>query len=246
MPTITHSLIGGMMAFVLYAQSFYSKSEKKFGKAHVIIFTINSFIGPDFGKITMIATDSMVIVNDAIHNIVGWLLVSIPLSVLYLFIFNKFKTPKKRKPSISYVNILKLIIGAGIFHFSLDCLDQTTRIFPNFPIFPDWGVSVESLSLNGITYEGLLPDAWTGLGLTELFIISMAFLVLIIWFFYKKSIKITMIVAALYVLIIIGMIIVFGTDIVHDENDFGFFIFGLFFWILPLALSVWSYQKPVR
>lgn len=244
MPTITHSLIGGMMAFVLFLQSRYSRSERRFGKAHVIIFTINSFIGPDLGKISMIAADRMVLVNDAIHNIVGWILISFPLALLYFYIFNKFNSPKKRQPPISLSNVLRLIIAAGIFHFSLDCLDQTTRIFPNFDIFPDWGISVAILSLNGITYEGLLPEVAAGFGFTELFMISIVFLVIIICFFYKKSLKSTMIVAGVYVLVILGLLITLGTDIVHDENDLGFLIYGAFFWILPLALCVWSYQEP--
>ncbi|MBD3352398.1 MAG: hypothetical protein GF364_13000, partial [Candidatus Lokiarchaeota archaeon] len=170
MPTITHSLIGGLLAFLIYLNSRNLGSEKEFSKSHLIIFTINSFIGPDIGKIGVIAGAPSYIINDMIHNIIGWIIFSIPLSILYLFIFNKFKSPKVKPSPISFPSILKLIIGAGVLHLGLDVLDQPTRVFPNFSLFPDWAISIDNLRLGHILAEGPLYSYFPNFGFMELFI----------------------------------------------------------------------------
>jgi hypothetical protein len=182
-------------------------------------------------------------VNDIIHNVFGWFIVAIPFAFLYFFIFNGTRSLKSPK-SISFRAVYLLILGAGIFHMGFDMLDQSVRLFPNMTIFPDWIVSLETFKTGISMPTGILTDFFPNFGFTELFFISMIFLVIIIWCFYKKSLKLTMTIAGIYVVIIVGALLLLGSDIVDGENDFGLLIYGISFWAFPVALLLLSYESP--
>ncbi|MHA1339067.1 MAG: hypothetical protein ACTSRZ_03640 [Promethearchaeota archaeon] len=247
MPTIAHALIGGGVAFLIYLIEYEKQinTNPKFTKAHVIIFTINSFVGPDIGKMGIIFGPISYLMNDIIHNFIGWICFAFPLAILYFFIFNKFKLPKKRKPSISFLHVYELIFAAGLIHFSLDVLDQSMPIFPNFDIFPEWRISLEGLK-TGYSISGILSQFYPDFGFGELFIICMFFLVVIIWTFYKKTLKITIIVASVFIFTLICLFIFFGSALTHHENDIGFTLYGVIFWIAPIFICYLSFEKSSK
>lgn len=242
MSTITHALIGGILSFLIYLNSNNLNAKKRFSKAHVIIFTINSFIGPDIGKIAAAFGPYNYVVNDIIHNIFGWFVFSIPFTFLYFYIFNGVR-PLNSPKSISFKSIYLLILGAGIFHYGYDLLDQSVRLFPKLDIFPDWTISLETFKTGLSMPTGILSYLLPDFGFTELFIISMFFLVIIIWSFYKKPLKTTIIIAIIYLTIIIALLYLLGSNIVHGENDFGLLFYGIIFWGFPIALMFLSFES---
>ncbi len=252
MPTVTHALIGALLGFLLYLQSNSEKNgnHKIFSRIHVIIFALNAFIGPDLAKIGLTIgpiseSEIIVIINNSIHNILGWVVFSIPLSFLYFFIFSKFSIPKKGEEQIKITTILKLIIGAGLLHFGMDMLDNNVRIFPNFSIFPDLILSVEGFKTGEyFPAIGPLSGLFPWFSMFEFFLIGLFFLVLIIWLFFNKSLKSVILVSFIFVVVVLSIILLFGTNTTNQENDFGFFFYLLIFWIIPIALCLWSYELP--
>jgi hypothetical protein len=264
--TVTHALIGGLFAMLFYLQSTSTsyKSERQFGKAHVIVFALNSFIGPDIGKIGLAigplsANPIIWFINDAIHNVFGWLLFSIPLTILYFWIFNGFRQspirnfnpPHKktqdmqlnnRKIQIHTFSILKLLIAAGITHFSIDALDSEVRVFPSNSIFPYVTFSVEGFKSGAWYTEGPFTSIFPWFGMSELFLIGIVFLILIIYAFYKKPLKWVYILSIIFVILIVGILILFGSDIVREENDLGFLFYCSIFWVIPIGFMIWSYE----
>lgn len=242
MSTITHALIGGVLSFLFYLGSLNLNAKKGFSKAHVIIFTVNSFVGPDIGKIAAAFGPYTYVVNDIIHNIFGWFIFSIPFTFLYFYIFNGFR-PLKALKNISFKSIYLLILGAGILHYGYDVLDQSVRLFPKFWVLPDWTISLETFKTGLSMPTGVLTYLFPDFGFTELFIISIFFLIIIIWSFYKKPLKTTIIVAMIYLAIIIGLLFLLGSDIVHGENDLGLLFYGIIFWAFPITMMFLSFES---
>ena len=256
LPTVTHSLVGGMIGFLFYIQSNYSKdskyTKKHFGNAHLIILALNAFIGPDLGKIGLAIgtiTESplgysiVFGINNWIHNIFGWFVFAIPLAFLYYAIFNGFKGQRKQ---IRLKSIYILMMGAGLLHFAMDTLDSNVRLFPNSPIFPDYHLGIEMLKTGYTIVDGPLAAIFPWFSMSELLLMGIFFLIVLIWALYNKSLKVVMIIAGIFVSLIIGIAFLFGSQVYQNENDLGFFIYAAIFWFIPLALCMLSYDFKYR
>ena len=244
MPTITHAFVGGAIALLLFSFTKHRNLDKSFNKEHVILFALNSFVGPDYPKFfspflgpDYRNTNTFYILHDNLsHTIVGWIIWSIIFALIYYCIF-RFAT-KARKTNtipISLLNTYLVILAAGMFHFALDMLDSSVKIFP--AIFSsDTALSIEFFMTGNKFAIGPMWETMSWFGNKHLLIIGILFLILLIWMLYHGTEKNIWLISLGFGILVYGLIWLVGGNIVHNENDLGFMIYALLFWIGPISV----------
>lgn len=223
------------------------KSNKVFNERMVIIFTFNSFIGPDLFKIprVFLFPDNTIILglDHFLHSVLGWCIWSFTISLVFWQLSNiKAKYPD----AMTYFNTVKVIASAGLMHLGIDVFDTShVGVYSSLRFIP-W---LEETRFNFDTFhtgwnytEGLLTLPSTKVGIVVLFLIGLGFLFLISFFMLKKRIKMGLISALAFFLVIITLIILFGSQIVYREHDLGYFIYLALFYLVPLGLLYWARQ----
>jgi heme A synthase len=235
MPTIGHALVGAAVGFLLYVQT--RGNSRRFNENHMIVLALNSLVGPDLGKFLIPFTGWLgpdafpAQLNAFIHSLVGWTLFALPLGLVYYAIFRKSKT----QPT-TFRAIYLLMLAGGLLHFALDFLDGGVWLLPrNF----GWSNLLWSLagSLTGDLYpEGPLTDAMPWFHTSHLLLLGLAFMVLLIWMVKNRPLREVYIAGGVFVVLVVGIIALLGSQVVYGENDLGFALYGLLFWVLPLVL----------
>ncbi|MHA1716106.1 MAG: hypothetical protein ACTSXP_10710 [Promethearchaeota archaeon] len=240
-----HSIFGGVIGLFLY---FLTKnSKKRFNERMVILFALNSFIGPDLFKIPsmFIFPSNLALrsLNLFLHSIIGWLLWSFIISVPYWIAFQY----KARYPdALLYFNVVKINIAAGMMHLGFDVLDLSrSAIYGNLRIV-SWD---ESTAFNldsfhsGWNYPtGVFTISSIRLGAGILFLIGLSFLMVLTWLLLKKKVGRATILAGMFVVLVFIMILLFGSRIVGYEHDLGYFVYASTFFLGPVVLLFWSFQ----
>ncbi|MHA1733432.1 MAG: hypothetical protein ACTSU5_15905 [Promethearchaeota archaeon] len=229
MPTITHAIFGGALAIVLMS---WSKSSKRVFTPHlVILFALNSFIGPDIFNIARLYHDTptVEVIHSFVHSIVGFWVVALGLAVIYYYLLNAKRKKAERTPFSS----IYLVIGAaGLLHFTLDILDQAVRLFPLANVWIRLGDFH-----TGETYAtGPLESVAPWFSTTELFIVGIAWMLVLIYALIRRGERDTYIVAGLFLACVMLLLFLFGSQLVRGENDIGWAAYGLLFWVAPIAL----------
>ncbi len=252
MPTITHSMIGGAIALLLYTLTYENleKGGKTFQKEHVIILALNSFIGPDYSKFLSPffgreywESTAYQQINGFSHSIIGWLILSFPFALLYYSLFRYTGQGKREKNApISYMHVLILIIAGGMNHFGMDMLDSSVRVFPPI-ISKEYSLSITSFYTGSMLAEGDLWDTLSWFSTRYYLMLGIIFMIILIYMLNKKSLKAVWITAIAFSVIVFSLIYFIGSRSVSYENDLGLFLYAMFAWIIPLYLCYASMEK---
>ncbi len=229
MPTIAHAIFGGAVALVL--MSWSKNSSRVFTPHLVILFTLNSFIGPDLFNIVLMYGRTSIIetIHAFVHSLVGFWIVTPGLAVVYYLIMN---AKRKGAEKIPYLPMVITIGAAGILHFALDILDYGIRVFP----LVDYYWDIETFQTGSTNSVGPLSGIFPFFSTTELFLVGLGWMCVLIYVLLKKSEKQVFLVATIFLGTIIGLLLLFGNQIVRGEHDLGYLAYALIFWVLPLAL----------
>lgn len=248
MPTVTHALIGGGIG--LFLKTLTEKNEKKFTNEHLIVFTLNSFVGPDFLKLiypfvkTLYSNDIFNFLNMIFHTVFGWFFASILLSLLYFVIFRYATVEgKKGNPPLNILQIYLLIVAGGITHFALDLIDYGVYLFPSFYTTETYGavlITYEDLKTAQSMPTGPLSEVFPWFSGGELLIIGVVSMFILIWMLNNKEIKYVYLAAGAFVGLMVLIMLLFGGQVVYKENDLGYLLFFLFFILFPLYLIKFS------
>jgi hypothetical protein len=248
MPTITHAIIGAALGMIFF--TFTRDQQKKFKAEHLILIAINSFVGPDWPKFLSPfygpgywTSDTFTMINGFTHSVLGWCITAVAFSLIYYPIFRYLGEGKRtgRSP-ITFFHVYLLIVAGGICHFGLDILDQSIRVLPaSFNTEIMW--DLEYFSSGDRLAEGPLWDSMSWFDDKYLLIIGMVFLPLLIWLLKNKPIKYAWGLGIFFVVLIYGLIWAIGSNIVVNENDFGFFLYIMFAWITPLTICFYSMEE---
>jgi hypothetical protein len=245
MPTITHAIIGGAIGLILF--SFSQDKKVKFKAEHVILLALNCFVGPDFPKFfspfygdDYWTSSTYKYLSTMSHTIVGWLITAIGISLIYFLIFKQSKSARETgKAPISYVHSYLITVAGGMNHFGLDMLDSSVIVFPSFfNIDLTW--SLETFMTGDLMAEGLLWDSLSWVDSKIYLGLGLLFMVILIWMLKNKPVKNVWIVAGVFGTLIFGLIYLVGSNSVENENDFGFFFYLTFAWIMPLLFCLIS------
>ncbi|MHA1265355.1 MAG: hypothetical protein ACTSRS_08995 [Candidatus Helarchaeota archaeon] len=254
MPGASHIFFGAVIGLFLY---YLTKG--RFSGKHVIIFTVNNYMGPDLAHLLKYMFNPIPGGYDFgnwFHDPFNFMLLAFVLAALWTFLTRfsiKGKGPLRThfyfldKRTISYFDCWQLIVAGGFSHFFLDFLfHPNTKWYTWILSTGDW-----------IDYE-LHPDYPVPLMLPILgtFAIGITFLLLYMNFF-SSAVRETKYDALKYkILVIIGFtlsvsiymlcFIFFGPThsaypVVGEEADLGIFIFLSIFLFLPIVLCINSY-----
>ena len=253
MPTITHAIIGGAIGLILFTAT--QNQTKLFKAEHVILLALNSFIGPDLAKFFSPfygpgywSSNTFRHLNGTIHTITGWLGFAVILSLMYYGIF-RFTGEGKRsgQSAVTWPHTYFVIVAGGMNHLGIDMLDSPIRIFPVFT-GNDTTVWLENFKTGEHFAEGVLWDSMSWVDDKILLLLGIFFMFLLIWLLKNKDVKWVYLVAGLFGILIYSIIWFVGSNVVKNENDFGFLFYALFTWLGPLALCVISfdYKEKVK
>ncbi|OLS16398.1 MAG: hypothetical protein RBG13Loki_0026 [Promethearchaeota archaeon CR_4] len=103
MPTAAHIFIGLVAGLLLY-----QVSQKKFTAYHVILFTIQNIVGPDFAFLFPDPVDSF------FHNAFGFMILAFGLAIPYLYLGRALKI------SLRYSDVYKVTAAGGLIHTCID------------------------------------------------------------------------------------------------------------------------------
>src|SRR6056297_2799173 len=203
MPTITHSIVGGALALIFFTitnkdqGNQYLSNKKVFKKEHVIIFALNSFIGPDFAKILSPFYsgdywESVMFhrINGTLHTVLGWILVAPLFAGIYYTIFRYMTQEGKINGNapISYTHTLLLIIAAGMNHFGMDMLDNTIRVFPYYiPNTSEYAYTLSDFFTGNAMAEGVWWNSLSWFDTKFYLILGLIFMIILIWMMNKKK-----------------------------------------------------------
>ncbi len=238
MPTIAHALLGGAVALIFYTLSIKwgFQNEKKFTERMVIVFALNSMIGPDIFTMFLafhIDTSSIPI-KPFVHSILGWPIWCLFIMWLWYYVINIRSTEQTR---LSKRSTLLLLIAAGEMHFYLDLLDDGVNLIA----FSSWNVhlTLEENFLTGASYEfGPLHDMMPWFSMTEMFLIGIFFMILLIYSLFRWELKYTYLISTLFLVSLFVLYFLFGSIIFGFENDIGVTLyFGLLF-LIPLTMMI--------
>ncbi len=115
MPTAAHFFAGLVVGLLLY-----QVSQKRFTAYHVMIFTIESVVGPDLGWLFGELNESVAFF---IHSAFGFAVCSFILAIPFRYIGHALKFP------IRYSDAYKLTVAAGIIHICIDALGHVYNPF---------------------------------------------------------------------------------------------------------------------
>ncbi len=245
MPTVVHAIFGGILGLFAYLVS--RNSPRVFNERMVIVFALNAFIGPDLIKIPRIfiapADPVLLALDQYLHSVFGWITWSFGIALLFWQLANV----RARYPeSITYFNSVKLVMGAGFTHLGLDILDLSQEGYGSLSVFP-WdpstAINLDTFHTGWYFTDGILDIGSRRLGAALLLGTGLLFLIMLVYFLVKKKdVKRSIIGASIFVAIIIAMIALFGSEIVYDEHDLGYFVYMSLFLFVPLALIYWAMQ----
>ncbi len=245
MPTVVHAIFGGILGLFAYLVS--RNSPRVFNERMVIVFALNAFIGPDLIKIPRIfiapADPVLLALDQYLHSVFGWITWSFGIALLFWQLANV----RARYPeSITYFNSVKLVMGAGFTHLGLDILDLSQEGYGSLSVFP-WdpstAINLDTFHTGWYFTDGILDIGSRRLGAALLLGTGLLFLAMLVYFLVKKrDVKRSIIGASIFVAIIIAMIALFGSEIVYDEHDLGYFVYMSLFLFVPLALIYWAMQ----
>ena len=248
MPTITHALIGGGIA--LFLKTLTEKSEKKFKNAHLIIFALNSFVGPDFPKIiypfvqNLRETPVYHFMNMFFHTLIGWYFAALLLTFLYFAIF-KYATVEGKKGHLPmpFFQMWLVILAGGICHFAVDFIDYGVYTLPSFSSSGSYGLlflGYENLQTGFGMPTGPLSSVFPWFSGGELLLIGIISMIILIWILNNKEMKIVYFAAGIFILFMVAILLLFGGNAVYNENDLGYLAYFLYFILFPLYLLKFS------
>ncbi len=245
MPTITHALIGGGIA--LFLKTLTEKSEKKFKNEHLIMFALNSFVGPDFPKIIYPFVNNLAdspvyhIMNMFFHTLVGWYFAAFLLMFLYYAIFRYASVEgKKGNMPMSALQMWLVILAGGICHFAVDFIDYGVYTLPSFSMTGSYGLlflGYADLQTGFLIPTGPLSSVFPWFSGGELLLIGIISMVVLIWILNNKDLKIVYLSAVIFVAFMVAILLLFGGNAVYNENDLGYLSFFLYFVLFPLFLA---------
>ena len=239
MPTIGHALLGGSIAIILYSISQNWGSEKRFTERMVIILAFNSMIGPDIftllNAFNLNQVANSIPIKPTVHSVFGWPLWCLIIMLLWYYVINIRSTEKTK---LSMKSTLFLLIAAGEMHFFLDALDAGIYVFG----FGDFSIhiTIQDLFLIDEIYAiGPLTEVFPWFSMGEMFLVGLAFMILMIYSIFRWQLKYTYLVAVLFLTTILSLFFLLGANILGgNEHDIGVTIYfgGLF--LVPLGLMV--------
>lgn len=239
MPTLTHAIITACIGALFYLIT--REQSKQFKAEHLIVFALNGFVGPDLSKFFSPffgsgywSNPTFLALNTFVHSLIGWIIISPILALVYFLIFKLTQEAKSTgKSPISYIHLVILIIAAGMNHLGIDMLDGYVRVFPAiFGVYSTIGIVTFQ---NGVLLaEGPLWESMSWFGNKYLLLIGLTFMVLLIWQLKNKSLKIVIFTTLVFILVTYGLILLIGTNIVNNENDMGYAAYIAITWLFPL------------
>ncbi len=248
MPTITHALIGGGIA--LFLKTLTEKSDYKFKNEHLIIFALNSFVGPDFPKIIYPFVDNLAespvyhFMNMFFHTLVGWYLAAFLLTFLYYAIFRYASVEgKKGNMHMTFFQMWLVILAGGICHFAVDFIDYGVFTLPSFSATGSYGLlflGYENLKTGFSMRTGPLSSVFPWFSGGELLLIGILSMIILIWVLNNKELKIVYLSAAIFIVFMVAILLLFGGNAVYNENDLGYLAYFLYFILYPLFLTKFS------
>ncbi|MHA1293188.1 MAG: hypothetical protein ACTSQJ_11010 [Promethearchaeota archaeon] len=238
MPTISHAILGGALALIFYVitNSEYWNSEKRFTERMVVLFSFNSFIGPDiFTMFYAFNIDTNQIPIKAFeHSLIGWPIWCLGIMWIWYYVINIKSTEGTQ---LSKRSTLLLLISAGEIHFFLDMLDDGVDLIG----FGNWHVhlTLQGNFLIGMAYQyGPLHEIMPWFSMTEMFFIGLIFMIILIYSIFRWEFKYTLIIASLFLLTIFLLYFLFGSIVFGFENDLGVSLYFGTLLIIPLILMV--------
>ena len=238
MPTISHAILGGAIALVFYGltNSPSWTSEKRFTERMVILFALNSFIGPDI--FTMLHAFNInpdgIPIRSFVHSILGWPVWCLGIMWIWYYVIN-LKSDEQTK--LSRKSTLLLLVAAGEIHFYLDFLDNGVNLIG----FGDWRIllTLEDHFLTGTSYPyGPLHEIAPWFSMTEMFIIGIVFMILLIYSLFRWQLKYTVLIAGAFLILIFVLYFLFGSVVFAHENDFGITLYFTLFFLVPIILMI--------
>ena len=239
-PSISHSILGGAVALIFYMISQKYDTEKKFTERMVVLFAFNSFIGPDIFTLFLVFNidTNAIPVKSLCHSLLGWPIWCLGIMWIWYLVIN---INSNEETKLSKKSTLMLLIAAGEIHFFLDMLDDGVDLigFGDFHLH----LTLQGNFLLGSAYPyGPLHDVMPWFSMTYMFLIGLAFLILLIYSLFKWELKHTLIIASIFFAMILVLYVLFGSVIVGYENDFGVVIYFGTLLLIPLVLIYFSME----
>ena len=261
MPAIAHVAI----SFVLLA--FLAKVSKgELNYRHAIIFSVNSWFGPDiFGWMPYYGDGAKLYMF--IHGI-GWPIIALAVAIPWFFVNNSkltwkpFKIDKRLKDDkyyLPYLQVFCLVAGGGLFHQFVDIIGHPSYVYhPGAGEVVPWGVVWMLSGDNYFTYDWILGTGYFPCGnyyeFAEFYVFfGIAAPLLFLFGFFviprkegKGLLPLSILFFLAYTLVLGSAYLIPSLDgpwvLTGGEADFGIMVyFGIFFFI-PMTLLYWGYN----
>ncbi|MFO8018361.1 MAG: hypothetical protein R6U96_06975 [Promethearchaeia archaeon] len=236
MPWIGHIIYG--LCFIIPLFYFTEDDENKFNYKVAFIFLANNFVGPDAAHIW---------VGLPFHNLLGFLIFAIPLSLFYSYL-SRFSLKKKTGSKfglrfvdeeireVNWKNSYFLCVSGGILHKFIDQFYHWDR---NITFWPGLSLQHEDLlSWGGDAYHVLDPLILIGYAIVILSIV-------ISFYCLKKGFRETF---KLFIGITsLSLIVIFtiGVEAFLGEREVGVIFHSILYVLIPLSLLLYA-AKDVK
>lgn len=232
MPTIAHSIVGGALGLVLLTWS--KEARRVFTPPLVILFALNSFIGPDLFHIPVIVLgaghdSAFGVIDRFVHSLVGFVIWAGPVAAASYLVVNARRDKGTRTPPLS---IYLTVVAGGICHFALDLIDNGVRLLPLGTRY----LRLTDLQTGRLYPSGPLEAALPWFSMSELLVMGVACMVLLVYLLVRKGERAGYAGAGVFLAIIAALLLLFGGQLVGGEHDLGYGAYGLLFWVAPIML----------
>ena len=229
MPGLGHIVFG--LALIIPVM-YYSKN--KFNYKVAFIFLANNYIGPD-------ASHVFSVFGVDFHNVIGFLVFAIPLSLFYTYMsrfsivrtdnFLRIRLQDDGIREVKWLNAYMITVAGGMTHFFIDTYfhwERTMAVLPWYSITHD-----QMLHWGGAAYHVVDPLMVVG------YLIIMGSIIMSLFVFkrgYKDTFIFTMIVAGLSLL----TIALLGIESFGGEREIAVMFNAAVFFLIPLFLLMYA------
>lgn len=229
MPTFGHLFFG---LCILIPILYYTKNENQFSYKIAFIFFVNNIFGPDCVALFFITP---------FHNILGFLILAIPLSLVFSYSsrFSMVKSEEKfplkivddEIREVNWKNAYCATAAGGFTHFFVDQFfhwEKEMHVWPGIDITHD-----QMLAWSGVPYHYVTPLMIIG----DILVITV---LLLSFYFFKKGYKETSKLLLISTVISILLMVILSPLVFMGEREYAVMVAITVYFFIPLFLLMYA------